>query len=103
MVEIPSLAPRRVVDATGCGDTYLAGYVARRLETDDARQCACFGAVLASLKLESAGPFRGEAAHVLERLPDLAGTEKIERGPARHEQPDAEPKDQTTRNAETTP
>jgi len=103
MVKIPSLAPLRVADATGCGDTYLAGYVARRLETDDVRHCACFGAVLASLKLESAGSFRGAAAHVLERLPDLAGTKEIGRWPTRHERPDAESKDQATRDSETTP
>ena len=100
MVEIPSLAPVRIVDATGCGDTYLAGYVARRLETDDARQCACFGAVLASLKLESGGPFRGETAHVLARLPDLAGTKEIVLSPDRHERRDQEPKDRATRNSD---
>ena len=101
MVKIPSLAPPRVVGATGCGDTYLAGYVARRLETNDAHQSACFGAVLASLKLESAGPFRGQTADVLDRLPDLAGTAKFGRGSARHQQPDAEPKDRTKKNTET--
>jgi sugar/nucleoside kinase (ribokinase family) len=103
MVGIPALAPLRLVDATGCGDTYLAGYVARRLETDDARQCARFGAVLASLKLEAAGPFRGEVADIFERLPDLAGTREIGPSPARHEAHDAEPRERATRNSETTP
>ena len=42
-----------------------------------------------------------EAASVLDRLPDLAGTAKFGRGSARHQQPDAEPKDRTKKNTET--
>ena len=102
ITKIPSLPPTRIVDATGCGDTYLTGYVAQRLVSDDALECACFGAVLASLKLESAGPFRGEAAHVLERLPDLAKTKEIGRQPAHHEPQVAKPRDLAERNSETT-
>ncbi len=42
-----------------------------------------------------------DAADVLDRLPDLAGTAKFGRGSARHQQPDAEPKDRTKKNTET--
>ena len=102
MTKIPSLPPARVVDATGCGDTYLSGYVARRLASDDAGECACFGAVLASLKLEFAGPFRGEAAHVLERLPELAETKEIGRRPAHHQPRAARRGDLAAGNSEPT-
>ncbi len=65
---IPALAPRRVVDPTGCGDSFLAGYLARRLGGDDAAAAGRFAAALATVKLERAGPFIGDAAEVFRRL-----------------------------------
>ena len=38
-LSIAAVPPRRTVDATGCGDTYLAAYLARRITTDDLREC----------------------------------------------------------------
>jgi sugar/nucleoside kinase (ribokinase family) len=67
-LEIPALPPRRHVDPTGCGDTYLAAYLTRRLTSDDLRACAEFAAAVASLKLEQVGPFRGTPAAIAARL-----------------------------------
>ena len=65
---IPALAPRAIVDPTGCGDSFLAGYLARRLGGDDAAAAGRFAAALATAKLERAGPFTGDAAEVRARL-----------------------------------
>lgn len=65
---IPALAPRAIVDPTGCGDSFLAGYLARRLGGDDAAAAGRFAAALATATLERAGPFTGDAAEVRARL-----------------------------------
>jgi len=65
---VPAFPPRRLVDPTGCGDSYLAGYLARRLGGDDAAAAGRFAAALATCKLERAGPFAGDAAEVRARL-----------------------------------
>ena len=56
---IPSFLPRKSVDPTGCGDTYMAGYLSLRQKTDDLREVGEFAAKVASVKLENWGPFRG--------------------------------------------
>ena len=67
-IEIAAVPPRRHVDPTGCGDTYLAAYMARRLVSDDLRECGEFAAAVASLKIENVGPFRGSATDIAARL-----------------------------------
>lgn len=61
LYEIPAFAPRMVVDATGCGDTYMAGYLFQRLRSVDVEIAGRFAAALATLKLERFGPFTGKA------------------------------------------
>lgn len=56
---IPSFRPRRMVDATGCGDTYMAGYIYKRLKACNINEAGRFAAAVASLKLQESGPFRG--------------------------------------------
>ncbi len=56
---ISSFAPRKLVDPTGCGDTYMAGYLFLRQKTGDLRAVGEFAARTASLKLEDYGPFKG--------------------------------------------
>ncbi len=65
---IPAYRPRQLVDATGCGDSYFAGYNFQRFHSDDAAVCGRVGAALATHKLERAGPFSGSVAEVRERL-----------------------------------
>lgn len=56
---IPAWRPRIIVDATGCGDTYMAGYLYSRLKGDGEQQSGEFAAAMASLKMEHPGPFTG--------------------------------------------
>ena len=56
-----------MVDATGCGDTFLAAYMARRLTSDDLRECGEFAAAAAALNIETLGAFQGTAADIAER------------------------------------
>lgn len=69
--------PRRFMDPTGCGDTYMAGYLYRRLRsagfTLDFNKIGKFASAIASLKLENYGPFKGtrdEVEHFLKRMMD---------------------------------
>jgi sugar/nucleoside kinase (ribokinase family) len=64
---IAAVPPRRVADATGCGDTYLAAYLARRLSGADPAECAKFAAAAASLNIETLGAFQGSADDIAAR------------------------------------
>lgn len=66
-IAIAAVPPRRTVDATGCGDTYLAAYLARRITSDDLRECGAFAAAAAAINLESFGAFCGSVAEIAER------------------------------------
>lgn len=55
---ISSFAPRNLVDPSGCGDTYMAGYLYLRARTDDFREVGEFAARTATSKLENYGPLR---------------------------------------------
>ena len=57
VAQIPAFPVPRIADPTGAGDTYLAGYVAARLEGRTPRDAAYFGAAAASLKIARAGAF----------------------------------------------
>ncbi len=65
---IPAFPPKLLVDATGCGDTYMAGYLYQRIKGVDEEQAGHFAAALATLKMESAGPFQGSLEDVLQLL-----------------------------------
>jgi sugar/nucleoside kinase (ribokinase family) len=56
----PAYKPTEVVDATGCGDTYMAGYLYRRIKGDDVYEAGKFASAMAGLKIENAGPFKGQ-------------------------------------------
>jgi sugar/nucleoside kinase (ribokinase family) len=57
---IPSFPPRtKEPDPTGCGDTYMAGYIYKRLRAFSVEESGRFAAALSSLKLERPGVFRG--------------------------------------------
>jgi sugar/nucleoside kinase (ribokinase family) len=66
-IAIAAVPPRRTLDATGCGDTYLAAYMARRVTTDDLRECGEFAAAAAAINIETFGAFRSTAADIAER------------------------------------
>lgn len=49
--------PCKVVDVTGCGDTYSTGYLYQRLKGAGYEEAGQFAAAMSTLKLEAAGPF----------------------------------------------
>ena len=63
--KIPAFKPRKFVDVTGCGDTYMAGYLYSRSKNkiiQDAGNCA---AAMASLKIENTGSFNAEIEDIV--------------------------------------
>jgi sugar/nucleoside kinase (ribokinase family) len=66
-LEVEALRPRRIADATGCGDTYLAAYMTHRLTGAERAECARFASAAASLNIETLGAFRGSAAEIAAR------------------------------------
>jgi len=66
--DIPAYLPETVVDATGCGDTYMAGYLYKRSKGADIQQSGQFAAAMASLKMQSPGPFTGTEQQIIERI-----------------------------------
>jgi len=57
--DIPAFRPVAEIDATGCGDTYMAGYLYKRVKGAGIQESGEFGAAMASLKIEASGPFNG--------------------------------------------
>ncbi len=66
--DIPPYEPLRIVDATGCGDTYVMAYVYRRLQGYEPADAGRFASAVASIKLEASGPFRGTETDALARV-----------------------------------
>lgn len=62
--DIPAYKPKELVDATGCGDTYAAGYLYMRAQGEGIRESGCFAAAMSSIKLEKVGPFTSTAHDV---------------------------------------
>ncbi len=56
--KIPAFAPTTAVDPTGCGDTYIAGYLYSRLTGKTSGGAGKFAAQVATRKLEKFGPIR---------------------------------------------
>lgn len=62
--QIPAFVPEQITDATGCGDTYMAGYLFKRSKGFGIQQAGEFAAAMATLKLQQSGPFSGTEADV---------------------------------------
>lgn len=56
---IPAIPPTDLVDATGCGDTYMAGYLYKRSRGASYQEAGTFAAAMCTLKLAKKGPFSG--------------------------------------------
>lgn len=65
--DIPAIPATALVDATGCGDTYMAGYLYKRSRGAGYREAGIFAAAMCTIKLANKGPFSGTEADV-ERL-----------------------------------
>ena len=66
--EIPGYPPRQVVDATGCGDTYAAGYLYARAQGASCSEAGHLAAAMCTLKLEHTGPFDADIDAALQIL-----------------------------------
>jgi sugar/nucleoside kinase (ribokinase family) len=66
--DIPAYKPSALVDATGCGDTYMAGYLYQRIKGAGLQEAGEFAAAMATLKIELSGPFTGTKEDVLTLL-----------------------------------
>lgn len=62
--QVPAYKPVQVADATGCGDTYMAGYLYKRVKGATVQEAGEFGAAMATLKIQTSGPFTGTEADV---------------------------------------
>lgn len=64
-LRIPAYTPKNIVDATGCGDTYMTGYLYMRSKGCTYYESGCFAAAMSTLKLEQSGPFCGTEEDIL--------------------------------------
>ncbi len=62
---MPAYFPPEVVDATGCGDTYVAGYLYSRLKGLGIQESGEFAAAMAGLKTAKNGAFEGTEEDVI--------------------------------------
>jgi sugar/nucleoside kinase (ribokinase family) len=62
--DIPVFIPQHIADTTGCGDTYMAGYLSQRILGKGPQEAGEFASAMAALKIESHGPFTGIAEDV---------------------------------------
>lgn len=63
--KIPAYRPKEIVDATGCGDTYMTGYLYQRAKGIGIEEAGRFAAAMSTLKIEHLGPFDGSKEDVL--------------------------------------
>ncbi len=61
---VPCFFPKKAGYPTGCGDTYMAGYLYQKLNGVPPDLAGRFAAAMATLKMEGPGPFRGTEADV---------------------------------------
>ena len=62
--EIQAFPTPNVVDATGCGDTYMAGYLYSRSRGAGYVEAGRFAAAMCTIKLGHTGPFNGTQADI---------------------------------------
>ena len=69
------IVPTDVVDTTGAGDTFLGGFIARYMKTDDLAQSLRFASKAASLKVSRRGAQAG-----IPRLTEIIDESFVDRG-----------------------
>jgi sugar/nucleoside kinase (ribokinase family) len=72
--DIPPVDAGPAIDTTGCGDSFVAAYLARRLRGDAPPVAGRFATAVASLKATRHGPFDADEASVRELLQRHDGT-----------------------------
>lgn len=66
--KIPAYIPAEVVDATGCGDTYMTGYLYQRAKNVGIEEAAKFASAMATIKIEGLGPFGGTEQDIMYKI-----------------------------------
>ena len=66
--EIAALQPREIVDATGCGDSFVMGYIFQRAFGASVLQAGRFATAISTIKLEHHGPFRDTYEEAIKRM-----------------------------------
>lgn len=62
--EIPAYPALQITDATGCGDTYMVGYLYMRNKGASYQEAGRFAAAMCTIKLQTHGPFCGTEAEI---------------------------------------
>lgn len=57
-IKIEAVEVDNIMDATGCGDTYMAAYILKRLLLDSPKEAGEFASLIASEKLMLFGPYK---------------------------------------------
>ena len=57
-IKINAVKCNNIIDATGCGDTYMASYICARLNNKSLKESGDFASLIASRKLENFGPYK---------------------------------------------
>ncbi len=57
-IPIKAVENNNVLDSTGCGDTYMAAYISKKLDYHSPEVCGKFASLIASKKLSINGPYR---------------------------------------------
>ena len=66
--KIPAFKPKKMMDTTGAGDTYLAGFIFATQLFDDIQKQGKFAAMVATMGIEKDGAFTGNLKEVGKRL-----------------------------------
>lgn len=66
--DIPAYEPLNLHDATGCGDTYVMGYVYKRVQGASVEESGRFAAAVSTIKLEHSGPFADTEKRAIELM-----------------------------------
>lgn len=69
--KISAFTPKETMDPTGLGDTYMAAYATKRMETSDPETCGIFASMVSTMKLEKTGAFSGNKEMVHKRLQEF--------------------------------
>jgi sugar/nucleoside kinase (ribokinase family) len=62
---IPAYKVHKTIDTTGCGDTYMAGYLYKRFKGCGIEDAGNFASAMAALKAEYSGPFSGTTIDII--------------------------------------
>lgn len=66
--EIPAFPPAKLTDTTGCGDTYVMGYLYKRVQGATVAEAGRFAAAVSSMKINASGPFCNSISDVEEMM-----------------------------------